>query len=160
MCTPEPPADRSSSPHTTALPSPSATAPWPVLRSYDAEHLSRIAMPIGGIGTGTVSLGGHGDPRDWEIGNRPAKGFRPDHGFFAIHVDGGDGHTVTRALESRLDHSDYEGPQGSAAANHGLPRFRHGDFHAAYPLGQVSLSDPDVPVSVLLRADTRPMNGD
>ncbi len=117
-------------------------------------------MPIGGIGTGTVSLGGHGDLRDWEIGNRPAKGFRPDFGFFAVHVDSGDGHPVTRALESRLDHADYAGPQGSAAANHGLPRFRHGGFHAAYPLGQVGLSDPDVPVSIVLQAFNPLIPGD
>ena len=50
---------------------------WPVLKSYDAGHLLRIALPLGGIGTGTVSLGGPGDLRDWEIVNRPAKGWRP-----------------------------------------------------------------------------------
>ena len=49
---------------------------WPVLKTYDSDHLNRIALPLGGIGTGTVSLGGRGDLRDWEIVNRPAKGFR------------------------------------------------------------------------------------
>lgn len=37
--------------------------PWPVLSRYDQEHTSRIALPIGGIGTGTVSLGGRGNPK-------------------------------------------------------------------------------------------------
>lgn len=50
---------------------------WPVLKSYDADHQLRIALPLGGVGTGTVSLGGRGDLRDWEIVNRPAKGWRP-----------------------------------------------------------------------------------
>lgn len=40
---------------------------WPILTEYDQEHLTRIALPLGGIGTGTVSLGGRGDLRDWEI---------------------------------------------------------------------------------------------
>ena len=40
---------------------------WPVLKTYDQAHLRRIAMPVGGIGTGTVSLGGRGDLRDWEL---------------------------------------------------------------------------------------------
>ena len=41
-----------------------ATHPdWPVLRIYDQDHLARIALPLGGIGTGTVSLGGRGDLR-------------------------------------------------------------------------------------------------
>src|SRR6478736_9280033 len=50
---------------------------WPSLRIYDRDHLSRIALPLGGIGTGTVSLGGRGDLRDWEVMNRPGKGFVP-----------------------------------------------------------------------------------
>ena len=48
---------------------------WPVLRHYDQEHLLNIALPLGGIGTGTVSLGGRGELRDWEIMNKPAKGY-------------------------------------------------------------------------------------
>ena len=59
---------------------------WPVLNTYDQRHLLRAAMPIGGIGTGTISLGGRGDLRDWEVGNRPAKGFLPKNTFFCINV--------------------------------------------------------------------------
>jgi non-lysosomal glucosylceramidase len=44
---------------------------WPSLRSYTGEHLQRIALPLGGIGTGTVSLGGRGNLTDWEIMTRP-----------------------------------------------------------------------------------------
>ena len=50
---------------------------WPSLKRYDGAHLARIALPIGGIGTGTVSLGGRGDLRDFELMNRPGKGFVP-----------------------------------------------------------------------------------
>ena len=50
---------------------------WPILTRYDHDHLARIALPLGGIGTGTVSLGGRGNLHDWEIVNRPAKGFTP-----------------------------------------------------------------------------------
>ena len=61
-----------------------STAAWPVLKRYDRNHLARIAMPLGGIGTGTVSLGGRGDLRDWEIMNRPAKGNRGPAAFFTL----------------------------------------------------------------------------
>src|SRR3954447_18762976 len=76
---------------------------WPVLTRYDQEHLARIALPLGGIGTGTVSLGGRGDLHDWEIVNRPAKGFTPSNCFFALYTQTADGNTVTRALEGALD---------------------------------------------------------
>ncbi len=124
---------------------------WPILTRYDQDHLAQIALPLGGIGTGTVSLGGRGDLRDWEIMNRPAKGFRPQNTFFAIRAQPAGQAAVTRALEVVLP-PPYEGARGATHANHGLPRFRQGSFVAAYPFGQVFLSDPDVPVDVRLEA--------
>ncbi len=50
---------------------------WPVLKRYDSHHLARIALPLGGIGTGTVSLGGRGDLRDWELMQPPGQGLYP-----------------------------------------------------------------------------------
>ena len=44
------------------------------------------------------------------------------------------------------------GSSGSTASNHGLPRFSNCSFGAAYPFGQVRLSDPGVPVSVNIEA--------
>ena len=44
--------------------------------TYRGRNLDQIAFPLGGIGTGTISLGGWGQLRDWEILNRPAKGAR------------------------------------------------------------------------------------
>ena len=116
-----------------ARPNPS----WPVLTSYDHDHLARVALPLGGIGTGTVSLGGRGALQDWEIFNRPAKGFSPERCFFALYARPAGGPAVTRALEGPVPDEAYEGPRGSPARNHGLPRFRNCSFHAAYPLGQV-----------------------
>ena len=123
---------------------------WPVLTSYDQDHLSRIALPLGGIGTGTVSLGGRGDLRDWEIMNRPAKGYAPRESFFALFAKEPGKAPVTFGLEGLLEAEDYEGFLGSQARNHFLPRFRNCEFHAAYPFGQVLLSDPDSPVDVRL----------
>ncbi len=125
---------------------------WPVLTRYEGEHLRRIALPLGGIGTGTVSLGGRGNLQDWEIVNRPAKGFQPDKTFFALYTRDADGNTCTRALEGAIPVEDFEGQTGSPIPNHGLPRFRHCRFEAAYPFGQVHLEDEDVPLRVRLQA--------
>ena len=141
---------------------PALNPAWPVLRSYRGERLRRVAMPVGGIGTGTVSLGGRGDLRDWEIVNRPAKGFVPTvpitrnmtepRAFFAVRVQAQGQPPVTRLLEGDLAPVDYEGTLGSPAPHHGLPRFADASFHAAYPLAQVCLRDPDVPLDLRLEA--------
>lgn len=127
-------------------------ADWPVLRTYDGRHIERIALPVGGIGAGTVGLGGRGNLQDWEVVNRPAKGFAPDPAFFAIRV-AQEGHApLGRALEGPIPHWAYEGALGSAVPHAGLPRFRTARFAAAYPFGQVILEDPDLPVAVRLQA--------
>jgi non-lysosomal glucosylceramidase len=131
------------------------TGSWPVLRRYDREHQHRIAMPLGGIGTGTVSLGGRGDLRDWEIMNRPSKGFVPmaqAGPFVALHVRGADGRKFVRALEGPLAAADYQGSHGSTTPNHGLPRFQDSVFAVAYPLAQVLLVDENCPIDARLEA--------
>ena len=139
---------------------------WPVLTQYDSDHLARIALPLGGIGTGTVSLGGRGDLRDWEIMNRPAKGFAPvvhrscGAPFFALYAKPAGEEAVTRLLEGPVEYDEYEGSSGSKARNHGFPRFRDCSFAAAYPLGQVLLSDPSVPVDVRIEAFNPLIPGD
>jgi non-lysosomal glucosylceramidase len=126
---------------------------WPFLRHYDRNHLARVALPLGGIGTGTVSLGGRGDLRDWEIVNRPAKGFTPGPGFFVISVAPPGGRRMTRLLQGPVEFADYEGPSGArASTSPGLPRFRSCSFDAGYPFGQVNLSDRSLPCDVRIRA--------
>ncbi|HEX6971409.1 MAG TPA: GH116 family glycosyl-hydrolase, partial [Limnochordia bacterium] len=139
---------------------------WPVLTAYDQAHLGRIALPLGGIGTGTVSLGGRGDLRDWEIVNRPAKGFIPTvpgltarGPFFALWAADQTGRSVVRVLEGVLD-PPYEGVMGETRPNHGLPRFRECAFYAAYPFGQVVLRDPAMPLLARIEAFNPLIPGD
>ena len=67
---------------------------WPVARHFDGDHLMRVAMPMGGIGCGSVSLSGRGELVDWEIMNRANKTMsEAERGpvsrtFFAIRVKG------------------------------------------------------------------------
>ena len=130
---------------------------WPVLKRYNQDHVGKIALPIGGIGTGTVSLRGNGELRDWEIMNRPAKGFPgatdPKRApFFAIWVKADNQSAITKALMGPIEFYEYEGMDGSRAINHGFPRFRQCRFATAYPFGQVYLHDQDMPVEVIIKA--------
>ncbi len=125
---------------------------YPSLVKYDQDHLRQIGLPLGGIGTGVVSLGGRGNLHDWEIVNRPAKGFDIEQTFFALYTRDGEGAATAHALEGVIPPADYEGARGAVIPNHGLPRFRHCSFEAAYPFGKVKLSDPDVPLRAELQA--------
>jgi len=141
---------------------------WPVLKRYGPDALRRIAMPLGGIGTGTVSLGGRGDLRDWELMSRPAKGFVPRlrrspgsiGPFVALRLAGPAREPTVRVLEGPIEDADYEGARGCSVINAGLPRFTEASFAAAYPLGQVALSEPALPVHVRLEAFNPLIPGD
>ena len=128
---------------------------WPSLKKYDQEHLYKIAMPVGGIGTGTVSLGGRGNLQDFEIMGRPAKGYNPGSGrnnspFFTLYTEV-NGKKDLRLLEGPVPFYEYEGASGAVATNHGLPRFNDVSFEAAYPFGQVIMNSSQCPLGVRMK---------
>jgi len=135
---------------------PWKSAEWPVLKRYDSSHLYQVALPLGGIGTGTVSLGGRGELRDWEVMNVPAKGFSTvtvgnDAPFFAIYTKEPGSEPQTRLLAGSLYPQEYLHYEGRPVNHHGLPRFKEASFDAAYPFGQVYLSDAAMPVKVRIK---------
>ena len=140
------------------------TSNWPVLREYRGEKLRRVQMPVGGIGTGQVSLCGNGGLAAFEIRNVAEKKFVPCresvHPAFVVRTSDAEGHVAARLLEGPLDKSLYEGAFGCAAPNHGYPRFASAVFRVAYPLAQVALEDPSMPVSATLEAMNPLVKGD
>lgn len=129
---------------------------WPVLKKYDQNHLYQIALPLGGIGTGTVSLGGRGELRDWEIMNIPGKKFSTvttgnNAPFFAIYAKPQDGEATTTLLAGPLYTQEYLHYEGRPVNHHGMPRFAEASFDAAYPFGQVHLADKNLPIRVVLK---------
>jgi glycosyl hydrolase family 116 (putative beta-glucocerebrosidase) len=128
--------------------------PWPVLKRYNQDHSYNIALPLGGIGTGGVSLGGRGELRDWEIGNKPAKKYSTvttgnDAPFFSIFVNRLSTSTkITKALIGPVHPTEQLHYEGRSCNHHGLPRFRQSSFDAAYPFGTVNLFDTNMPVCI------------
>ncbi len=121
-------------------------------RTFSGPNLKMIAFPLGGIGTGTISLGGRGQLRDWEIFNRPDKGNSPDYCFGAIWAQAKGRKPVARVLEARIA-PPYEGESGLGANNvPGLPRLRSAQFEGAYPFARVAFTDDKLPVKVRLEA--------
>ena len=58
-------------------------------RVFTGNHLKMLAFPLGGVAAGSIALGGRGQLRDWEIFNRPNKGYAPPYAFPSIWVQSG-----------------------------------------------------------------------
>lgn len=124
----------------------------PFPRVFTGRHLTAIAFPLGGVCAGSISLGGRGQLRDWEIFNRPDKGNSPSYAFPAIWAQAGGGKSVARVLESRIQ-PPYEGPSGLGTRNApGLVRLASATFTGEFPLARIDFADPSLPVRVSLEA--------
>ena len=121
-------------------------------RVFSGRNLKMIGFPLGGIGTGAISLGGRGDLRDWEIFNRPDKGNTPEYCFPAIWTQVKGRKPVARVLEARIE-PPYEGPSGLGSNNvPGLPRLVSAKFTGAYPFAHIEFEDKKLPILVSLEA--------
>lgn len=127
-------------------------------RSFSGPELLQIAMPLGGIGAGSICLNGHGGLQDYSIKNRPVTSamgqsdFNVSDGVFALlHVKGP--RPVTKLLEGPLPVEKIydQGLQGMGLRQvgyEGLPRFENATFTGEYPFGHVQLADPEMPLSI------------
>ena len=143
-------------PAAPAPPKPPAAAPAPAPfeypRVYTGRQLATIAFPLGGIGTGSISLGGRGQLRDWEIFNRPDKGRSPEYAFASIWARAGRAKPVVRVLESRLL-PPYASASGLGPANApGLSRLARATFTGEFPVARIAFQDARLPVRVALEA--------
>ena len=121
-------------------------------RSYRGRQLSRIAFPLGGIGTGTVSVGGCGNLLDWELFNRPSKGLSLENSFFAVWARAEGRPAVCRILEADPVVPGMASGGSQPPVAPGLPRIKDAVFSSRYPFARVSLSDPELPVQAKLEA--------
>ena len=113
-------------------------------------------MPVGGIGTGNISIGGNGQWKDVEIMNKPGMGFygsvTPKRApCFMVFTQSPSGEKHAKALMGPIPQPEYTGSEGSTAPNHGLPRFAKASFDAGYPFGIVNLDDDAMPVSAKVK---------
>jgi uncharacterized protein (DUF608 family) len=126
-------------------------------RTFSDSNLLQIAMPLGGLGAGCICLNGIGGLQDFSIRNVPATSAVPDgHGtgdaaFALLHIPGRK--PVTRLVEGPMPREKVynQGTKGQGhrgGGHEGLPRFEKASFKGEYPFGQVTLSDPQIPLRV------------
>jgi uncharacterized protein (DUF608 family) len=127
-----------------------------VLKHYEGRFIEKIAMPVGGIGTGNISIGGNGQWKDVEMMNKPGMGFygsvSPKNApCFMVFTQSESGEKHAKVLMGPIPPTEYIGSEGSVAPNHGLPRFASASFDAAYPFAIVNLEDHGMPISAKVK---------
>ena len=126
------------------------------------QDTKNISFPLGGIGTGSISLAGNGELKEWEIWNRPSKCTRNGYSHFAVKASYAN-HNVAKILHgdttenlmgtSCASNGHYGfgyGPRGNSLA--GFPHFKNVTFDGAFPIARLSFSDDDFPATVRLCA--------
>ena len=120
---------------------------------YKGRQLDEIAFPIGGIGTGMISLGGWGQLKEFEIFNKPNKGLFFNYTFFTLYAKQGDQKPVTRVVQGPVG-GTYTG-WGSGVTRmdgSGLPHFRKCEFIGEFPFARIEFKDPKMPLDVSMEA--------
>ena len=122
-------------------------------RHYAAQAVS-AAFPLGGIGTGNISIGARGELRDWEIYNSPAKGLPLPNTFVALSLKSANGERITRVVEGPVSGTHTLSHGYHPHTGVGLPRFATSSLGGTYPIAEFSVADRDVPATVSLEAYT------
>jgi non-lysosomal glucosylceramidase len=123
-------------------------------RVFTGTRRKMLSFPLGGVGAGSIALGGRGELREWWIFNRPDKGNSPQYAFSSIWARVGNRQPIARVLEARFM-PPYEGASGLGSANApGLPRLASSTFVGEFPFARVDFDDSELPVKVSLEAFT------
>ena len=123
------------------------------MRFFD-RNASATRFLLGGIGTGNISLDQNARLCDFELFNKPNKGFRNPYNFFAVRTEAKDGTVRTKALESQLS-PPFDNSHGNHAWEMGgVPRFRESKMSGDYPFVHYTLSDWSMPIVAEIEAFT------
>src|SRR5579862_5883421 len=122
---------------------------------FTGERLRYAAFPLGGLGTGSVSLTGCGRLIDWSIRNRPAIHMHNGYSHFAIKAER-DG----KLIDARVLNGPYEGvPTGSPSSRKwdgfgfganrdsmaGVPHFDDVTFVGRFPVAELAFERAEFP---------------
>lgn len=125
---------------------------------YTGNKTKEISFPLGGIGSGSIGIGGDGRFIDWEIFNKPSKGSLNGYSHFAVKAVSKN-RTVTKILNGDLlkdfsgqfsVHNFGMGPSGNTLA--GFPHFKKVEFEGEFPIARLTFSDDVFPGKVILTA--------
>jgi len=114
---------------------------------YTGKYLQNLQIPIGGISTGNILMGGRGNIAHIEVFNRPDRQRSPINTFFALYAKIDGLKPVSKILER-----EYLPPYNDVShlKATGLPRMKEATFTNAFPLAQWKFFDEQIPLQVSL----------
>jgi uncharacterized protein (DUF608 family) len=141
---------------------------------YRKEQLRALAMPLGGLGTGSIALCGDGSLRQWQIHNQVNHIACIPHSFFAVWVldSLANAPATVRVLQSLKYHNaqtpippptsnDHIVPAAQRRLMEQLPGVSDIEFRGEYPIAEIKYSDAALPIPITLQAFNPfiPLNG-
>lgn len=126
------------------------------MKKYTGNYTKQIAFPLGGIGTGSISISGNGMLVDPEINGYPDREKECKFTNFAIKAEA-DGKVIdSRLLSGDHIHDAVGTIRGSyGVGNAPLSGFKHFDnsvFKAEFPFAEIEFKDSVFPAEVVLEA--------
>ncbi|TES96308.1 MAG: hypothetical protein E3J90_08320 [Promethearchaeota archaeon] len=134
--------------------------------SLTGEKLRCSAMPLGGVGTGTIALGGDGLLKQWQITNTVThKAFVPNS-FFAVRtrtLNNSKEKPISRALICTKPHESIDFIPAKSVSDHlitntmkeffnKLPQVENIIFSGEYPISFLEFEDKSLPIETSLIA--------
>lgn len=130
---------------------------------YRGDKLRALAMPLGGIGTGSVALAGDGGLRQWQVTHNVNHLAHVPHTFFAFWAKPANGPPAARVLQSPalydqsgfkppITTNDHVVPAESKILLERLPGVMGLEFAGEYPIAEIRYLDPDLIAGVTLEA--------
>ncbi|NLD87023.1 MAG: hypothetical protein GX633_02025, partial [Clostridiales bacterium] len=119
---------------------------------YTGRKTDYISFPLGGIGTGSIGLGGNGRLLDCEINGRPDKGSLNGRTHIAVKAETEDDKLIDARILNGDCNTAYSGqyglnyghglPGGTMA---GFPHFRYCSFDGRFPIAVLSFQEDNFP---------------
>lgn len=118
---------------------------------YTGEYTSRIAFPIGGLGTGMFCVEGSGAISNMNIRHKTEMLNEPTM-FAGLYLKGVDNDSIV--VEGQVpDWKKFGQPQSTKGygGTWGLPRFKDCDFEVKFPFAKLRMSDDELKMDVTMK---------
>lgn len=118
---------------------------------YTGEYTSRIAFPIGGLGTGMFCVEGSGAISNMNIRHKTEMLNEPTM-FAGLYLKGVDNGSIV--VEGQVpDWKKFGQPQSTKGygGTWGLPRFKDCDFEVKFPFTKLRMSDDELKMDVTMK---------